>query len=268
MRPAALSRNWLWIGLWLAAIVLSGEAFVRFVPSAAPSVQAQDDAATEEGGGDAAEQKKPTESLLVFLFRSLGIRYVIAFLFLSFTLVAYMVMCMLGARRDTVCPPHLVASFDANLNEKKYQEAYELAKNDDSMLGQILAAGMSKLSVGYDSAKEAMEQVNEDENMKIDRRLGYIGLIGTIAPMVGLLGTVDGMVASFQVIANSTQQPKPNELAEGISMALVTTLVGLWLAIPAIVSFTLLKMRMAKLTFDVAVNTEVLMSRFQTMNKK
>jgi len=267
MRPAALSRNWLWIGLWLAAIVLSGEAFVRLVPSAAPSVQAQDEPDSSVTGDETTE-KKPQESLLVFLFKSLGIRYIIAFLFLSFTLVAFMVMCMLGARRDTVCPPHLVAGFDANLNEKKYQEAYELAKNDDSMLGQVLAAGMAKLSVGYDSAKEAMEQVNEDENMKIDRRLGYIGLIGTISPMVGLLGTVDGMVASFQVIASSTTTPKPNELAQGISMALVTTLVGLWLAIPAIVSFTLLKMRMAKLTFDVAVNTETLMSRFQSMNKK
>src|SRR5207249_4301003 len=152
-------------------------------------------------------------------------------------------------------------AFEAHLNEKRYQEAYELAKNDDSFLGLMLAAGMAKLSAGYDQAMAAMQLVGEDEALKIEHRLSYIALIGSISPMVGLLGTVDGMVASFIVIATSPTAPKPSQLADGISTALVTTLVGLVLAIPAILSFNLLKNRFARLTFEVGTITEGLMSR-------
>ncbi len=143
-----------------------------------------------------------------------------------------------------------------------------MAKSDDSMLGQMLAAGMAKLQQGYDKTIEAMAQVGEDENMKLEHRLAYISLIASISPMVGLLGTVDGMVASFQVIALAGTTPKASDLAEGISMALITTLVGLVLAIPAIVAFNLLKNRQARLTMEVGQAAGNLMSRFESMGKK
>ena len=94
----------------------------------------------------------------------------------------------------------------------------------------MLSAGLAKLSSGYDQAIEAMQEVGEEENMKLEHRLSYMALIGTVSPMVGLLGTVQGMIASFSVIANSPTTPKPSELAEGISTALFTTLVGLFIA--------------------------------------
>ena len=138
-------------------------------------------------------------------------RYTIAFLVISFTFVAFLVMNLLGLRRDAVCPPHLAAAFEAQLNENKLQEAFDLAKNDDSMLGQMLAAGMQNLQQGYDKAVDAMGQVGEDENLKLEHRLSFLSLVGSIAPMVGLLGTVDGMVQSFMVIASSDTQPKPSQ---------------------------------------------------------
>ena len=95
-----------------------------------------------------------------------------------------------------------------------------------------------------------------------------IARIGSISPMVGLLGTVDGMVQSFVKIANSDTTPKPRELAEGISTALVTTLVGLVLAIPAIIAFNLIKNRITRLVLEVSLMSSNLMSRFETMGKK
>ena len=210
------------------------------------------------------ESKK--ESYLGWLYNALGLRYVISFLFISFVFVAVLVMNLLSARRDAVCPATLVEAFEAHLNEKRYQEAYELAKNDESFLGKVLSAGLSKLSKGYPQAVEAMQEVGEDENMKIEHRLSYLALIGTIAPMVGLLGTVDGMIMSFEVIAKSTSSPKPSQLASGISMAMVTTLVGLVLAIPAITVFNLLKNRFARMVLEVGIIGEGLMSRFESVN--
>jgi biopolymer transport protein ExbB len=209
-----------------------------------------------------------TKSQLQFYFDALGWRYTIAFLAISFTFVALIVMNIMGLRRQAIVPSDFIHTFEALLNEKRYQEAYELAKNDDSFLGKVLSAGLARLQDGYAQAVEAMQEVGEDENMRLEQRLSYIALIGTISPMVGLLGTVDGMVVAFQVIAASNTQPKPSELAQGISMALITTLVGLWLAIPAIAMFGILRNFLNRLVLEVGIHSERLMSRFQNVGTK
>lgn len=214
---------------------------------------------------DAAADKFENMNALQFYYRALGMRYTVAFLFLSFVLVALIVMNIMSIRRQTVVPPDLIENFEALLNDKRYQEAYELARNDESFLGHVLSAGLAKLQDGYPQAVEAMQEVGEDENMKLEQRLSYIALIGTISPMVGLLGTVDGMVAAFKVIADMETQPKPRQLAEGIMMALITTLIGLWLAIPAIAIFGVFRNRLSRLVLEVGIFSERLMSRFQNV---
>lgn len=219
-----------------------------------------------ETATDAAPAKAPPrKSYLGWLYDSLGLLYSVIFLTLSFALVAFFVMNVLTLRRENILPPQLIEGFEAQLNAKKYQEAYELAKNDESFLGKVLSAGLARLSSGYPQAIEAMQEVGEEENMALEHRLSYLALIGTISPMFGLLGTVDGMVQAFSVIANSTVSPKPYELAEGVMTALVTTLVGLWLAIPAIIAFNILRNRIQRLVLEVGIVSENLMSRFQNV---
>lgn len=215
--------------------------------------------------GDTGTQRV---SYLAWAFKALGWLYSLIFLALSFTLVALFVMNLLTARRDNVVPVHLVEGFEAHLNEKRYQDAYELAKSDESFLGQVLSAGLAKLSSGYGQAIEAMQEVGEEESMKLEHRLSYLALIGTIAPMIGLFGTVDGMIRSFSVIATSTTTPKASELAAGISTALFTTLVGLAVAIPAIAAYNILRNRIHRLVLEVGILSEGLMGRFENVGKK
>ncbi len=259
LRACAESRPAL-LGRLLVMFMLLGGAMATVV-SMPTVVVAQDESVVED-----AEEPAPAakESYLVWLYNALGIRYTIAFLALSFSFVALLVMIILSFRRDNICPAHLVEGFEAHLNEKRYQEAYELAKNDDSFLGLVLSAGLQRLSQGYDHAIEAMQEVGEEETMKLEHRLSYIAMIGSIAPMVGLLGTVDGMVIAFSVIANSAQTPKPSDLAKGISTALVTTLIGLIISIPAIMFLGFMKNRLARMTLEVGIIGEGLMSRFDT----
>ena len=132
----------------------------------------------------------------------------------------------------------------------------------------MLSAGLAKLSAGYSPAIEAMQEVGEEETMKLEHKLSYMALIGTISPMIGLLGTVQGMIASFNVIAFATTAPKPKDLAEGIATALFTTLVGLSVAIPAIAANNILRNRIARLVLEVGIVSEGLMSRFQNMGTK
>jgi biopolymer transport protein ExbB len=238
-------------------LISGGSAFAADEAEAPAADVPADDAAVDD---EAAEMQ---ESYLVWFYKALGLKYVVVFLAISFTLVAFFVMNLLVSRRDNICPLHLVEAFEGHLNEKRYQEAYELAKADESLLGQVLASGLAKLSTGYDNALASMQETGQEESLKLDQRLSVLALVGTIAPMFGLLGTVDGMVKSFQVIARSSTTPKPSELAQGISMALVTTLIGLWLAIPAILAFNLLKNRQQKLLLESGIISENLMKRFQ-----
>ena len=226
--------------------------------------------AVAQDSDDKKEASSDSTSLLGKAITSLGIVFGPLFLIVSFALVALIVMNILTARRDNIAPIHLVEGFEDHLNEKRFQEAYEMAKNDDSFLGLVLSAGLAKLSGGHSQAIEAMQEVGEEENMKLDHKLSYIALIGTVAPMLGLLGTVVGMIMAFSEIGNTRGGGKPDAriLAQNISTALWTTFVGLSIAIPAIGAFTILRNRVSRLVLEVGILSEGLMGRFQNVGKK
>jgi len=271
MSKSAVNAGWIFV-LSLGALLMFGPAMGSFLGAGgAVAIAQEDEADADAAEEDAAEEKsdQPRKSWLSWAWEALGPGYSIIFLGLSFTLVALFVMNLLTARRENICPMHLVEAFESHLNEKQYQEAYELAKNDDSFLGQVLSAGLAKLSSGYDQAIEAMQEVGEDENMKLEHRLSYMALIGTISPMIGLFGTVHGMISSFNVIANSAgSTPQASDLAKGISTALFTTLLGLAIAIPAIMAYNILRNFVARLVLEVGILSEGLMNRFENVGQK
>lgn len=214
--------------------------------------------------GRDGESKKLPESFLGWMIRASGI-FGFLIMLVSFAMVAIIMMVALQLRRDLYLPSGFIETFEQQLQAKDYQGAYESAKASDSFIGHILAAGMGRLSRGYEEAVEQMQQVGEDETMAMEHKIGYLALIGSIAPMLGLLGTVQGMVMSFQVIANSMTSPKPSELADGIATALFTTLEGLVVAIPAIVFYSLFKNRLARFLMEAGFVADNLMKNFQGM---
>ncbi|MFM8735541.1 MAG: MotA/TolQ/ExbB proton channel family protein [Pirellulales bacterium] len=235
----------------------------------ASTVVAPSIAVAQEEGEEVADEGEPEgKSYLTFLFEALGIKYVIIFLLLSFGLVALLVMCFMQFRKSVLIPETLSQQFEQHLENKEFQQAYELAKTDESYLGKVLSAGMGKLQSGYPAAVESMQAAENEEAMNLEHKISYVSLVGALAPMFGLLGTVDGMVAAFMLIAQRDTAPKPSELAVGISQALVTTLIGLWLAIPAIACYGLFKNWLQRFNMEVDDEAMRLMSRFQNMGKK
>jgi len=291
MRLRHISRKPAFILGWLFLFVVSFTVVTMISFGTSQSAVAQDivdDVPPDDGGGADIPEDVPDDggggadaggnneaaggdeedggtTYLSWMFEALGISYMIIFLSLSFTLVALFVMNFLTARQENVCPLALIEDFELHLDGKQYQEAYELARNDDSFLGNVLSAGLEKLQSGYSQAIEAMQEVGEEENMKLEHRLSYMALIGTISPMVGLFGTVHGMIKAFNVIASGQGTPKPTDLAKGISTALFTTLVGLAIAIPAIAVYNILKNRVATLVLQVGITSEGLMGRFENV---
>jgi len=264
-------RHWTTIQAraWIARLVLLVAASTPWAAATvAPTLLAPDTVVAQDDAAAAEEPEAEGKSYLAFLAEALGIKYIIIFLLLSFGLVALLVMCFLQFRKTVLLPPDLTQQFEQHLENKEYQQAFELAKGNDSYLGRVLAAGMGKLQSGYPAAVEAMQGAQGEEAMKLEHKISYVSLVGALAPMFGLLGTVDGMVAAFMKIASSDTAPKPSELAVGISQALVTTLIGLWLAIPAIACYGLLKNWLQRFNMDVEDESTRLMSRFQGMGKK
>lgn len=207
---------------------------------------------------------KPQKSYLSWMVESSGPIGGVLFL-MSMATVALSIQGILMLRRSVLVPPDLVSQFDQLLSEKQYQQAYDVANEDTSFLGKVLAAGMRRISGGHAEALEAMEQVGEDENMRIEHRLSWLAILGTLGPLLGLLGTVEGIIASFRVIATSDTQPKPSLLAEGISTSLFNTFEGLFVAIIATVAFMLLRNQAARLVLEAEIASENLMFRFKNV---
>jgi len=233
---------------------------------ATPAMAYQNDKTTASQSSDDTSAATE-ESFLAWMIRA-SKAFGVVLLLLSFVMVALIVMNILQVRRDVMLPQDFIDAFEEKLNSKDYQGAYDISKTDESFIARVLAEGLGKLNRGYGEAVEGMQEVGEDENMALEHRLSYLALIGTVAPMIGLMGTVYGMIDSFQKIATSKTAPPPSELADGISTALFTTLEGLAVAIPAMVFYSLLRNRIARFVLEVGMISEKLMVRFSTLGKQ
>ncbi|MHC4293801.1 MAG: MotA/TolQ/ExbB proton channel family protein, partial [Planctomycetota bacterium] len=104
--------------------------------------------------------------------------------------------------------------------------------------------------------RNAFAESLQEQAWTLMRRIEWVNLIGNISPMVGLFGTVFGMIKLFNAIVTSGGQPQPAQLAEGISVALVTTFWGLFIAIPAISIYGTFRNKIETLASDAAVEIE------------
>lgn len=131
--------------------------------------------------------------------------------------------------------------------------AISACRKSPTPISQIMLAGLMKFGRGRDEMKEAIEDTANQEIPILERNLSTLSTIGNITPLLGLLGTVFGMVKAFNVIA-VMGVGKPEALAGGISEALLTTAFGLSIAIPTIVVYNYLSHRVDKLIRDMEIN--------------
>ena len=129
------------------------------------------------------------------------------------------------------------------IKNNKVKEAIQECDNNPSPVAKILKAGAAKFGCGREEIKESMEDVSLFEIPKLEARMGALATIAHIAPLLGLLGTVTGMMTCFhtiQIRAASFNPISPGDLAGGIAEALITTIAGLMVAIPTFVAYNYL----------------------------
>jgi biopolymer transport protein ExbB len=181
---------------------------------------------------------------------------------MSFYLIALVVWMALHYRTSATIPAALVRDVQELLERTKYNEAYHRLLGDPSFLARVLASGVRKLPAGLVQAQRAAELANEDATMEMEHRTTYLATVGTLGPMIGLVGTVYGMIVAFHVIALEGASPQASQLAAGISTALYSTLEGIAISIPAIFFYAMFRNRIARLSLEVGMTAEPLLEQF------
>ena len=171
-------------------------------------------------------------------------------IFCSFLALTVFIERLLTLKREKIMPPDLFGQIKALIMDDKVDEAFNLCDSNGSSLSRIIKVGLENHGRPRDAVKEVIEEAGRREVAILDRYTGIIGTIANITPLLGLLGTVSGMIKAFDVIS-TVGVGDPAVLAGGISEALITTASGLTVAIPAFVAYKFLLGRADSFVFEM-----------------
>ena len=235
-------RNLLTIGM--ALVILA--AHVHITHAQAPSETA---AANATEPADAAPQ-----GLFDIIFAGGWFGFLIIMVLFALSLTAaYLVFeQIMTLRHAELMPPQMAEQVQQLLAAGRAPEADQLCRNQPSFLGFVLSAGINEIDGGWTAVEKALEDATAEQSARLLRKIEYLSVIANIAPMVGLLGTVTGMIFAFQTVATTQGAAGAGQLAEGIYQALVTTVGGLLVAIPALGAFAVLRNRVDQLVAEAA----------------
>jgi biopolymer transport protein ExbB len=173
-------------------------------------------------------------------------------IFISLGMVALIVEQIFTVRRGTLMPDGLAEEAHKLISAGKYAEAEALTRERPSFLGFLIATGLADVDLGYASVEKAMEDAAVEQSARLLRKVEYLTVIAAIGPLLGLMGTVWGMIQAFSEFAERSN-PSPADFAPGISEALVTTFFGLIVAVPAVCSFAFFRNRIDELTAEATI---------------
>jgi len=205
---------------------------------------------------DAAGVQQPKMSLFRVIFKSgpLGVILWLAIFGAAGASVYFGVDCAITVRTKRIMPQELIDSVNEAMGEGDVLKALQCCENEPGPLANILTAGFSHVEEGFDIIQEAITTAADLETEKIMQKLTWLSVVGNIAPMLGLLGTVQGMIRAFATLGSGA--PDVGLLAVNISQALFTTAAGLTIAVPCVAVYY---------TFRNAANKIVLRMEAMTM---
>ena len=218
--------------------------------------------------GTNVARAEPKPNLIIHIVESAGWIFGPIMLIISVGLTALCVLLALDLRLSIAIPPGFVDEFTDTVNKRRFKEAFDMARNDTSYLARVLTAGMSRLQYGLEDAREAAANMLEGIRSEKEQKNSYTAVIGTVGPLLGLVGTVFGMILAFMELAYNDSQPSPKLLSKGISHALVVTLLGVGVSVPAIFFNAFFRNRIIRTAMDTGHIADDLLTQMYHNSKK
>ena len=172
----------------------------------------------------------------------------------SIIALAVFIERLLILRRKRIIPSEFVQAIEAQITAQDIKGAMAMCEKDNSSISHIFLSGLKNAGKGMWLVKEAIEERGGRESIILEKRVGILSTIAQLSPLLGLLGTVSGMIKTFNVISLQGVG-NPTMLAGGISEALITTATGLCVAIPTLVCYRIVKDKADSLIFEMEENS-------------
>ena len=205
-------------------------------------------------GGD--EHLEVLGSLIIWFLMALSI--------VSIGLIGNIAM---SNQRKAIVPAGIVDEARRLLASGDYRGALEATGRDPSDFSRILHAALSEASHGFAAVLQSLEKTADELATIRLRRIEYLNVLGQVSPMIGLFGTVYGMILAFQAIVGAGGNADPVLLAGGIGTALTTTFWGLVVAIPALSGYGIIRNKIDELSAEASLTAEELLKQFRPKPK-
>jgi biopolymer transport protein ExbB len=180
---------------------------------------------------------------------------------LSMVSLGFIIEHFITIRKSALMPEPVVQEVEELIHHGDLQAAIEACRDpaNQCLFTDVVLAGLERYHAsefGFAEYRAAVEEAGEDQTARLYRKTEVLNVIGSIAPMLGLLGTVQGMIIAFNTIATTEGAAKPYQLADAISLALVTTFEGLIVAIPTMAAFSFFRSRIDSIVAEAGKRIE------------
>ncbi|MBV8329911.1 MAG: MotA/TolQ/ExbB proton channel family protein [Verrucomicrobia bacterium] len=196
----------------------------------------------------------PAQATLLQLLRAGG-WVMIPLILTSVITLSLVLACLFSLRRSTVVTRRFVETAEALLRKRDYLGLIAVANRHSEAVARITSRTLDFAIKNPSASLQSIRDVAETEGSRVasslNHRIVYLADIATLSPMLGLLGTVIGIINSFGVLASNATQPRPMLLAHGVSEALVATATGLVIGIVAMAFYTLFRGKVASMISDL-----------------
>ena len=217
---------------------------------ASPATASAGPEGSDDGSGGPQSLIETLKSFIKIL--SAGGLVGVLIMLLSVAAAALVIEHVMTIRAAVLMPPGLADEVRDLLASGKVVEADQRCRLEPSFLSHVIWAGLAEVDGGWPAIEKAVEDATAEQSARLFRKIEYLSVIGNIAPMMGLLGTVIGMIFAFREVADTQgDYARAPDLAEGIYLALVTTVEGLIVAIPSLAAFAVFRNRVDHLVAEV-----------------
>jgi biopolymer transport protein ExbB len=232
--------------LALFVVLIGGVVFLLTGPSQA-----------QTAAGSSAQQVTAKPGVITLVMNNLDPVFWVIFA-LSIIGLTLIIQGVIKNRESVFMPIRTTELIRDMISQRRFQELLDFTETDPSFVSKALNPAL-KRAPSFNSMKEAMETAIGEQTAEQFRKIEYLNIIGNLGPLLGLLGTVLGMIDAFSTMEAQGGQANPASLAGGISKALCHTLLGLMLAVPCLAAFGVLRTVVDRLTVRGALVAEELL---------